>query len=92
MKYVIWNGFPTYSHIHMYVCMEVVHAVLLAIKQLTIHLEFVFLSFAFIIYILFYFFKARVSIWKPIEKNIILQGIYTCQPTIYAHAIMTKTI
>ena len=33
----------------MYACMEVVHAALLEIKQFTIYLEFVFLSFAFII-------------------------------------------
>ena len=65
----------------MYVCMGVVHAALLVIKQFTIYLEFVLVSFAFIIYIIL-LFKAKVSIWRSIEKSSFCK-ISTCQPTMY---------
>ena len=59
--------FSTSSHICMYTW-RVVHAALLVIKQFTIYLEFVLLTFAFILYIIL-LFNTKVSIWKSIEKT-----------------------
>ena len=76
---------------------RVVHAALLAIKQLTIYLEFVFLSFTFIIYIYIYIYhftslRQGYQSGSLLKKHHFARHIATCQPTIYAHAIMTKTI
>ena len=62
---------------------RVVHTALLETEQLPISLEFVFLSFASILYItlLFIIFEGK-GIWKSIEKSSFCK-VSTCQPTMH---------